>query len=426
MENSAKIKKNKSDRLSIVFSSTIGFKDFNMALRRLEDLLLNSTACFKTLNASDPHLEEKLKLSLNIHGVALVAVDDAAVSKEPTRALMAETFPFMTNVTIKTCNEFSDTWERAKFTESGVWGKSCHMPNTRILKATERKYFTCRETGTVHIKNPLVAKNSIAIWEHLLQLYPRLDPAHWMMTTTCVSTDATRFNVSEDGIKLSNKVKYSPTPLHYDGLCSYDRVQIILSKDEGPERLFVVPGSNSHEAQQIISEITGKTVVDGFNKLSTDHPELYALMHKYGVACDSSTHLQFFKASVWHFEGNTNHAHNVLFNETKKSVIFRCYIVVVALVPTPQAVVDMITFAFFREHGWAMDPFAKENKNNRRNGLFVNDKSNQASKVFHDYAENRVEFKTLNETPIHIMKQYLRERVTPLRLQLYGLTATDL
>jgi len=377
-------------------------------MERLEAILHQRNAEFQRerLVINDPQLSEKLASHLEKFGCAHVSLL-GPMGEGVTEFLLKETFPAQTKD--KSLAEISQYWRKNKFLDTHMWGFSCRMPYPPILECESRIEFTHPITKTIHVKNPLVAKNSICLWESLIQSYPAIKPSQWMKCE--------RYNISEDGIKLAHKEAYKTTPLHFDGHTQYQRVQIVYSEDVGPTRLCVLPGSDSIEVQELIEEISGVSITDGFKTFPKTHPKLHELLCKYSVCCERK-HLQLFKASVWHYECNPE--------QVKQTTVLRSYIGVVAIEPTSERIIDMIVLAYLREHNWSMDPFAKENKNNRRGGLFVNDKSNQASKVFSHYEELEPEFGELKKKSIQEMKGFLREHCSPLRLELYGLNKTDL
>ncbi len=386
-------------------------------INELDNILSEAVVKCPILDCNDPELATKLSLQLEEFSCSHVKIDDNNDSIATTHFLLNDTFPSFQGKPYKEALEY---WRKNSFSSHKIWGKSIKMPYPPILETTERIHFKHPITKTIHVYNPLVAKNSICIWESLIQRYPQINPNEWMKFN-----ENYRFNISEDGVKITYNDTYKQTPLHFDGHCPFERVQIIHSRDQGPMRLFVIPKSNHPRVQELIKKITGQSVTDGFVRFKQGYPELYKVLLKNAICCESP-HLQFFKAGIWHFEGNKDHKLDVLKDETKKSIISRSYVGVIAIKASSERITDMITLAYLREHGWSMDSFAKENKNNRREGLFVNDKTNQAGNVFNDYEDNREEFDRLRKTSLEAMKQYLKERCSPLRLELYGIKKTDL
>lgn len=427
-------------------------RTYDELLDELRGVLATSIGQCRAHHLSDPELAQKIRNDLNILGVSHVFVDNPEQNvqiKRNTGQLLLNTLhvtqPAIVNE-VRTAGRFDSFckyWQKNTFATHKIWGKSIGMPYPPLLRASERTPFTF--DGNVFVKNALTAKNSPRTWETLIQHYPQLHPDQWLP-----KGDNDRVNVSEDGMKVTCGKKYTPTALHYDGQFAADdaqdietrRVQILYSDDSGPMRLFVVPRSATYQVRYLIRRLTGIRIKDKFDAWGTylkqNHARVYHLLHQYSVALKGPG-LQFFTTAVWHFEAAEDPQHMIRANlvapnltaqgrydydaskeATERGSSFRLYCGIVALPFQP----SLIRFAYFREHGWSMDPWAKDNKDNRRN-VFVNDKSNSSPVVQVDYAENRAAFRQLKETPLDEMKAYLRN-LTPLRLYLYGLKMTDL
>lgn len=330
------------------------------------------------VDVNDPQVAFKIRSNLENFGCCHVNFPEP-LPMVKTNELLCETFPQSRG------HVFSDYWKKhKKFSQSHIWGYSCKMPYPPVLQSDARGHFKLEEN--VYVKNPLVAKNSIQLWETIIERYPQLRPSY------------DRYNVSEDGVKISSKQSYKTTPLHFDGHCPNERIQIIYCEPSESANLYVVPGSHTLRTKE------------GFVRIHDDDEDT---IRKYGV-CMTQPGLQMFKGSVWHFEdGNP-----------KESEVFRHYCGIVEM--PGSEIPQLIRCAYLREHGWAFDPFARENKHNRHQGLFVNDKSNQSSVVFDDYELLRPEFQQLKGTSVQAMKNYLNQQCSDLRLELYGLKRTDL
>jgi hypothetical protein len=366
-------------------------------MNSFETTLLEAHKLYEPLCISDPELANKLCSQLETIGCAQVFLEPQTPSMKPlVLNLMKLTFPLVQKENI---SDFCNVWNKESFETTQVWGKSIGMPYPPILTTGDRVDFTHPVTEIVHSYNPLVAKNAILIWEELIKQYPLIQPSKWFDKECYYRT-----HVSEDGIKITHKKKYSATPLHYDGQVPYDRIQIIYNEDVGPTTLCFVPGSH-------LLNYTST----GFVK--EKNPELYNLLTRYGITYDRPC-IQFFKGSVFHYECNPD--------KTKETSVFRCYMSVVRIPVTEERIRDMIILAYMREHGWVMESFSKENKNNRRDGLFVNDKSNSSGIVFHDYQEYKADFAEIRKQNMNVMKMYLKQHCDTLRLNLYGLNIKDL
>jgi hypothetical protein len=333
--------------------------------------------------------------------------------------------------------------------------KSHGMPNTMVLRAAAHRHFT--RDGVVFIKNDLAARNTVETWELITNRLPMLTPENWLPFG-----QGRGYNISEDGIKVT-QTSYKPTMLHYDGQfhgaaaaaaaaggdIEANRVQIAYADDSGPLRLFVVPGSHGRRVREIVEAITGVGIRMGFSAFGKDfaakHPDLYDLLHEFGVALPTAG-LQMFAAAVWHYEAaaeatqerrllrpimewdgkarRLTYSYAASKQATPRSRCFRIFCGVVSLANNV-SLDDLVLFAYAREHGWAMDPFASENKNNRR-GVFVNDKGNQSALNVSDHSEHRAEWqREIRDVSLRRMRRYL-EHVNPKRLRFYGLEREDL
>jgi hypothetical protein len=418
-------------------------------LQKLEATLKLSVSQSRVLSIRDPKLKTKIIQDLGFLGVCYISIDkhENTDIKRNTANLMTETFPLIPNkdkdsmLQFGDFSGFCDFWHEKKFSVSQIWGKSSGMPYPPILELGSRNNF--KMGGNIFVKNPLTSLNSIKTWETLILNYPQINPLEWVP-----KDNEDRINVSEDGIKITCGKTYNPTGLHYDGQfgtkedIESDRIQIVYSDDSGPMRLFVVPRSATLPVRELIQKLTGIEIKSGFDKGKLqEHPRVFNLLHKYGVAIKGPG-IQMFKTAVWHFEAAEAsepiqqlltgpklnekgiYSYEISKSKTKLGSSFRIYCGIVTIKPTENNIENLIRFAYLREHEWNMDPFSVQNKNNRQ-GVFVNDKNNQAHSVFSSYEENEYEWKELQKKPLVEMKKILNN-LTDLRLSLYGLERNDL
>lgn len=406
-------------------------------LDRLKTLLVSARDACTLLDAGTLSAQD-IQHSLELTGVAVIRVgpNNTARIRQEVGALVAATFPKLSpqsHAALRTGNftPASHEWTTKQVSETEMALRSYRMPAPIPLKADRQKAFTDPTLNTVHLLNPLLANASLCVWENLAAINYALHPSNWFKTPE-------RMICSEDGIKFADSVTYDPTKIHYDG--QPDRVQIMFTTDTGPVRLFAVPGSGSPEAQALISQILGIQMLGGFSTHKAaweSHPEVYALMHSFGVAVPENG-LLMWKTKVWHVEAEITEGpasvvddgrpalakipfdwHAAL-KKTENSNVFRIYCGVVALPETRRD--QLIRHAFFREHNWPMEPFAHPN---RKTPVFVAQKSSQSTER-ETYKELEPTWNSLKATPFADMKAYLRKNCTIARLRLHGLTPQDL
>ena len=108
---------------------------------------------------------------------------------------------------------------------------------------------------------------------------------------------------------------------------------------------------------------------------------------------------------------------------TRASSVFRIYCGIVT-VPPNHLLKDLLIIAYMREHGWAMEPFAK--KDNKAHSLFVNEKNAVNWSVKTRFTTEQLdEFNRLKNATIYDMKLFLRQ-FSNERLMLHGLFPSDL
>jgi hypothetical protein len=370
------------------------------SLVQLEQLLLE---------ARDNHIPSlDIAQQLEATGVAVVPVDSDCVArvKRLVGARLAATFSLLGEATKVELREqgcferLSQEWSQ----QVGMALKSCRMPNKVPLQASARQPFTYAPLGgTVHSYNPLMALTAVDIWDLLGSLDSQLSPGAW--------SGWERWQVSEDGVKVAHHDKYTPTAIHYDG--QPNRIQIVFTADSGPTHLYAVPGSGSEQAQRLICNILGLSWSDMGRGFSTHKAamsseagvELKRLLHRFGVRVSASG-LLAFRTGVWHFESE---------GPTSGSQVFRVYCGVVCA--TQASTETLIRFAYLREQGWAMEPFAT--KENCKQPLFVAEKTSQSPER-RDYSEDRPAFAAIKAMGLEQMKQHLRA-LSAERLALYGI-----
>lgn len=414
----------------------------------LEEKLGSARDACVLLNPNDP---DQVRQSLQVLGVALVPTRVNAV--KITGNHMADTFVKLSDTTKEALRRgdfelFSkDLLKSGTAEKFGITSKTSGMINRVPVQTKDYPAFKCNFTETVHVPNTVNAQNNIDVWMSLIGENDNLSPGKWFAPPL---RDALhRYQVSEDGIKIMVKKDYNPTGLHYDGQLGESvedgkaqRVQIVYCDDTGPVRLFAVPGSHTQLVREIIQKITGlkgKPEFATHKETFRKHPQLSEVLLKYGIALPQAG-LLMFVANVWHYEGvegtkpndmmpiNVNpKRHGEAGSLTRKSNVFRIYMGVVS-VPI-RYLKDMIVFAFLREQGWCMDPFANVNK---KHPLFVNEKGMQDGKAwgagFKADTPEANAFDVLHKTPYEKMVFFLAERFqkNPQRAELYGLKLTDL
>lgn len=417
-----------------------GQEELDDPLAQLERLLIRARAACRLLD--ERHLGEgDVHRSLAELGVACISVDSAHADrvKRAVGVRVAETFPLLSADVKRSIQRehpsfepFSAEWKKRSVKETGMALKSSQMPNMVPLLAAAQDHFRHPLLGTVHMQNPLLALAPIDVWEVLAQAHPQLHPRLWF-TPPLHAANRPRCQVSEDGFKVAVCVKYGATPLHYDG--QPERVQIIFTTDEGPVRLFAVPGSGRPEAQRLICEILGVPALqEGFKSHEAafkQHPALSRLLYRYGV-CVPRAGVLAFRTRVWHYEaciaapadpqqpGYVDTAIKVenISAKTPEANVFRVYCGVVAVRDNLRD--TLIRHAYLRERGWAMEAFTHSN---RGNPLFVAEKGSQAADRA-TYAEKRPAWDELKRVLLAEMKPVLRG-LSAERLALYGLTPAD-
>lgn len=181
--------------------------------------------------------------------------------------------------------------------------------------------------------------------------------------------------VPDDGIKT--KAGSKATPLHYDGYQGEHeidekaepvRVQMILVDDEDAmRRLALIP--NTEQIANLIARITGTTAVRqrGFRTLKLDeHPRLKMILHAFAQTLERG--IIAFKAGTFHME-----VHNPLWEGEDRT--FRVYCGYITNIHSVVSKRDLIRMAFLRLNDRSFDHFSI--KANRRNPMFVNDKTTQ-------------------------------------------------
>lgn len=341
-------------------------------------------------------------------GVARILVPDEATAlalRCRAGALVGETFPRLSPAAreqMSGSGSFalaSREWSTRTVKDVGMALKGYRMPTPLPLLASQHAHFTHPLTNAVHTRNPLLAKVALEVWEVIGREVDHLLQGGAIVT--------------EDGMKFSHHQLYDPTPLHYDG--QPNRVQMIYCSDSGPVRLCAVPGSASEEAKELIGEILGSQskglAKGGFSALSRN-PALSDLLRRYSVCIpDGYSGILCFRTGVWHFECGTR-------EETKRSSVFRIYCGVVRGTQSNVPKEHLITFAYLREHGWAMEPFAH---GNRRHPLFVAEKSSQATDRI-TCEEQREAFERIKAVPLEQMEHFLLSTLSEQRLKLYGIS----
>lgn len=422
-------------------------------LQELDGLLSRYRDETRLIDVLDEDVNTAILQQLDSLGVALVSVSQQpseAIRRE-TGSAMAETFTRVSAAAAEEMRQgrfsrFSQELKRRKTEDLRILLKSGGFLSNPPLAVNNREPFTHPLTNTVHNFNRLVATNNIRMWEILVEANPSIHPLRWFRAP--LRPQDYRVQVSEDGVKVVYGQSYSPTGLHYDGQLGQGegadarRIQIIYTEDTGPVRLFAVPGTQLPRVRRIIQQLTGtEGDTPGFvtlKKRFDQVPRLRQILYRYGVAVPGNG-LLMFRANVWHYEaaeavtpvqpdepvqvrldaqGQYDEADTKL--RTRRSTVFRIYCGVVS-VPPGQLVRDSIVFAYMREFGWPMEPFAAQNK---RHPLFVNEKSTQFWKVL-STPEAHV-FDVLRMANYAEMQGWLDGAVNDERLALYGLTRADL
>lgn len=374
-------------------------------------------------------IQEQLKTV----GMALVEHPHTNYVKTLTGKAMAKNFKHLSKETKEDLRKgdfdsFSEEWMKKPVLETQIMFKGNGMANLPPVRNKEK--YKHPITDTIHSNNSLNATNNIWLWKHLVEMNPDIKPSCWGK-----KNKSDRVQVSEDGIKILNYKKYIPTAIHYDGQLGQTedfearRIQIVYTADEGPIKLFCVPGSNTPKVRNIIQKITKTKGKPGFITLKSEfdkNPELKNLLYRYGVTLPKSG-LLMFKANVWHFEGSGKPLKNGIIRNTftdikklapltKKSKIFRIYCGVVSV--SPSLVKDLIVLAYLRLNGWSMDVYTKQN---RKHPLFVNEKSTRYLKVYIEPPG----FDKLKNASLRKMKKFL-SKYDSETLSLFGLKKKDL
>ncbi|KAJ1564866.1 hypothetical protein HK096_005807, partial [Nowakowskiella sp. JEL0078] len=427
----------------------------NAMLEELDHLLSDFRNRVLLLNAGNENLNSSITNQLSSIGIALVLIDHVQAQEVnvATGSIMADTFVHLSDSTKRSLHlgqfgMFSKEWTSSKpgYSVTQIAFKTNGMANKPPLTPTLRKSFTCPYTKTIHIDNSLNAINSISLWERLSMLNAKLHPQQWFITP--LKPENHRSQVSEDGIKILVKTKYLPTAIHYDGklgqgeTADTQRIQIVYSSDQGPVRLFAIPGSQHPRVRELIQHITKTVGITGFTTLKKEfdeHQKLRNLLYKYGVALPS-TGLLMFRANVWHYEAvedltpvnrdrpvyvrlnvNEEYDENDTASKTVTSSVFRIYCGIISA--PPGLTKDLIVLAFLRENGWSMDPFSSANKNHP---FFVNGKSGSMGLWKVATSPSQLAFDALVGRGLEQIKDFLLSNVLPNRLALYGITVDDL
>lgn len=413
----------------------------------LLQLLVNARAGIQHLDGRRQDVGMSITDSLLRHGAALVRVpnDTGLQIEQATGRNMADTFTMLqpaakNELRLGRFEVFSRDFQEYKFSEHEIALKNVGMPNKPPLPKSMWQHYTHPLTATVHRPNQLAARNNLEMWDILTHIQPELHPRAWFRGALLQGQDY-RNNVSEDAIKILRRKTYNPTGLHYDGQLGQmhgvasQRTQIVYTNDQGPVRLFIVPGTHSDRAKDIITKLTGRPYQSGFEAKAV--PErLKDMLIAHGVALPERGLLMFL-ANVWHFEAvkadNLLTPNGLLTVDTVKTLTtksftrasspFRIYCGVISVPPGP-LIKDLIVVAFLREHGWIMSPFARSI--NQKSDLFVNEKGTQSWPKTAMQMGSEDEWQRLKTTDINEMKRYLLDNVSQARLYLYGLTRTDL
>jgi hypothetical protein len=429
-------------------------QNFVQDIQRLEQLLEESKAQLPLcLQASDPNLADHIHNQLLSLGVCLVRFPSVSTvsrfAEVDVGTALQQTFHKLSPKTKEELfggdfkNFFAEV-ERSTYTEIEIAFKSRGMMCKPPLPVLDRRQFFHPLTNAIHIDNPLVAKLGVRLWESLCMLYPLLNPAFWY-NESLLQVDH-KIQVSEDGVKLTDRSFYTPTPAHFDGqgqvnnplVGETNRVQVVYCQDSGPVRLFVVPGSNKPEVRQILQRLTRSSDIStGYSTYEKAYPEIPVLreiFYKYGLALPN-TGLLMFTAGIWHYEAvqksspfdnqtvETRIYQNGAYDpghidlSTSASRTFRVYCGLKAIPNTAQDA--SITHAFLREHNWTMESFSPENKNSP---FFVNEKRGQSGLYKVHSHPDPTAFQKFVAVPLPDMKKYLLTHCTAFRLNLYGLT----
>jgi hypothetical protein len=432
----------KSTTTNNLFCSEVCFKKYKKLKPLYEELEQILKHNFDTCNVRDGDdmfnlvLGNDIQNDLITRGVCLVKIENIAVRNlilDEININIVATFPRVNYI-----NNFVTELNKRKYEDLQIWGTGKGMINTPPIDPENYERLTHPILNTVECKNAINAKNNIRMWEILTRYNNQLHPSNWFTEPLC-SKDY-RTQVSEDGIKIKKDESYKPTPIHYDGQLSETndmstrRVQIIYTTDTGPVRLFAVPGSHLLRVKEIIQIVTGITPKAQFARENFDkHPIILELLYKYGVSIGSSAGLLMFCASVWHFESASSqighkiqHEPQISFNmnkHTKKSSVFRIYCGIVTVTPN-HLLKDLLVIAYMREHGWAMESFARTK--NREHSLFVNEKNAINWKVKTAITASEIdEFNRLKNASVYEMKYFLSQ-FSNERLLLHGLLPSDL
>ena len=423
-------------------------------IQRLDEILKEAKGQLtRCLSAHDQNISDVIHNQLLSIGVSLVRFPPASVVPDLVKVDVGEalvrTFPKLTQPVQEELKagefkHFFSEVEHRKYKVLEIAFKTRGMLNQPPLAKADRDTFTHPITGAVHIHNPLAATLPLRVWESITTVHPLLNSTRWF-NNSLLEKDHT-VQVSEDGVKLTDRWTYDPTPIHFDnqGRVSNPlsgetgRVQVAYCQDTGPVRLFVVPGSNKPEVRQILQKLTRcDDIVSGFSTFDKAYPEIpiiRELFYKYGVALPT-TGLLIFCAGVMHYEAvqketptddrvvETRCYYNGSYDPqhiemgTLASHNFRVFIGLKAI---PHTALDAcVTHAYLRQHGWSMEPFAPKNK---QSAFFINEKHGQSG-LYLVYNHPDAElFHKLAAVPLPEMKQYLLNNCSFFRLMLYGLS----
>lgn len=446
-----KIKSVKSKKINIPISQeglqisnpNLVKNDLNSNKNRMYDQLeklLKEFSDIKLIASTNENIDKLVSDHLEKYGMALINVNEKQNNKirTITGKYMTSTFEKLSDNTKEELSQgnfdkFSKEWVKKPFRETEIAFKSFGMANSAMINPSDRSLYTHPITKTVHTDNVLNALNNIKMWRILQK-----DNQNLSVDKIFTPPLGYRTQVSEDGIKIMNYQKYTPTDMHYDGqLGKYTgkdarRVQAVYISDQGPTRLFCVPGTHSVEIIELIQRITETSEIQpGFIKLKKEfqkNPKLKEILYKYGIALPTNG-LLLFRAGVWHFEGSCNHENidprkpvkNIVTSHsqinTKKSKIFRIYCGVVFLPDEYKN--DLIVMAYMRLNKWSMDVYSPQNK---KKEYFVNQKTTQFKTVTIKPDQNT--FKSFANVSLNEMKHFLKKHKSYLKY--FGLSPQDL
>ena len=340
-----------------------------------------------------------LEASLTAHGMALVALPDLDVRglQEQAGELLAATFPGLPEEVRADLHDgkyesFNKTWRTSKVAHHGILLKSAGMPIPPMIDRRVRLSYMDPSTGGVFRKYPLAAQAPQLVW----QAVPLLPAGAY---------------VAGDGIKTMPGTV--ATPLHCDRN-GPDKVQAILLGD-GPRakrHLYAIP--TTERILGMIQEILGleKLPDVGFVTFGLDkHAPLAALLRKHAVTAQG---LLFLRGAL--------HCEKANPLATRKGRTFRMYCgYVVDAARTIPSVEKRVRLAYYRQHGYELDPFSRVQNRAAFPVCFANAKSSQYKAVRETQCDRRLV--NLFNVPVSCMKQTLLENGTYAE---YGLRAEDL